>query len=129
MLELKLDFTTVLQNLGYLQNESAINEAVKKSLLKVAKQIQIDVKDKTPQDTLELLNSWTEEWDNLDLLAGYDIVYAMYQHQGRKWKDGTHIIKNRPAGGETFFYRKTLAQNLENYITLFEQTFFENIKI
>jgi hypothetical protein len=60
------------------------------------------------------------------LEAGYNIIYAMYQHQGRR-ADGSHIIRNRPAGGETFFLKTTLDRNGQKYIDLFEKIVFAEL--
>lgn len=126
MLEFSLDFKDLKRDLDRLADRSTITRAYKKALEKVADQIQKDAKNKTPEGTKELLNSWVKEWDGDDLLAGYDIIYAMYQHQGRR-DDGTHIIRNRPAGGETYYLKNTLDQNANKYFELFETEFFNNL--
>jgi len=123
MLSIKIDFKKLKTWLT--KQPRLIDNAVEKALIKVAKQIQTDTFPKVPNDTSELVNSWrTENQGKLTLLAGYNIIYAMYQHQGRR-ADGTHIIRNRPAGGQTFFLKKTIDTNLQKYFDLFERTVFK----
>ena len=121
-----LDLTRITKELTRLSDKQTITKNYKKALYTVAKQINNDSKSKVPQDTLDLLNSWVIKWKGDDLLAGYDIIYAMYQHQGRR-ADGTHIIRNRPAGGQSFYLSTTLTANVKKYYKLFEREFFKNI--
>lgn len=124
MLSFALDLKPLQKGLANFQKD--VVKRIPKALEKVAEQIRIDSRDKVPQDTRELVNSWTvEKKGNLTLQAGYDIVYAMYQHQGRR-ADGTHIIRNRPAGGETFFLKSTIDSNLQKYFDLFEKEIFKD---
>lgn len=123
MLSFALDLKPLQKGLANFQKD--VVKRIPKALEKVAEQIRIDSKDKVPQDTRELVNSWTvEKKNNLTLQAGYDIVYAMYQHQGRR-ADGTHIIRNRPAGGQSFFLKSTIDTNLQKYFDLFEKEIFK----
>lgn len=80
----------------------------------VANKLQADAYDKVPNDTGELVRSYRYIIDDTSMEAGYDIEYSAYQHQGRR-ADGTHVIRNRPAGGETFWLRNTVNDNLDDY--------------
>jgi len=124
MLSFALDLKSLQKGLTNFQKD--VVKRIPKALEKVAEQIRIDSRDKVPQDTRELVNSWTvEKKGDLTLEAGYDIVYAMYQHQGRR-ADGTHIIRNRPAGGQSFFLKSTIDSNLQKYFDLFEKEIFKD---
>jgi len=119
------EFNKLLNNL----NGSKLDKSINKALKKVVNQIQIDTKPHVPNDTSDLLNSW--EIDEIrfnEIEAGYNIIYAMYQHQGRR-EDGTHIILNRPAGGKSFFLKETIDQNLQKYFDMFEKEFFNNLDL
>jgi len=124
---LDIDFKQFEKDIGKLAKKSHVSRAVKKSLLKVAKQIRKDARPEVPNDTGELEQSWEIQINSAtDIDAGYNIVYAMYQHQGRR-DDGTHIIRNRPAGGKSFFLRDTVDKNLSTYYKMFEEYFFEEL--
>lgn len=117
------------QSLKRKFGRSAIERAVYNSLIKVAKQIRKDAYPFVPNDTGELESSWEiEKQNNTEIDAGYNIIYAMYQHQGRR-QDGTRIIRNRPAGGKNFFLKETVDQNLRKYFDLFEKEFFKNLNL
>lgn len=119
MLTFDLDFKELETNLSRLSSPAFINSIAKEALHVVAKQIQKDSKPLVPKDTKDLVNSWkVENSGTLSLEAGYDIIYAMYQHQGVR-SDGTHIIRNRPAGGESFFLKKPIDRNLKSYYKMY----------
>jgi len=119
------EFNKLLNNL----NGSKLDKSINKALKKVVNQIQIDTKPHVPNDTSDLLNSWEiDEISFNEIEAGYNIIYAMYQHQGRR-EDGTHIILNRPAGGKSFFLKETIDQNLQKYFDMFEKEFFNNLDL
>jgi len=119
------EFNKLLNNL----NGSKLDKSINKALKKVVNQIQIDTKPHVPNDTSDLLNSWEiDEISFNEIQAGYNIIYAMYQHQGRR-EDGTHIILNRPAGGKSFFLKETIDQNLQKYFDMFEKEFFNNLDL
>lgn len=106
-----------------------IEPACYKALVKVAKQIRKDTYSSVPNDTSELEQSWEiERQSHTEIDAVYNIIYAMYQHQGRR-ADGTHIIRNRPAGGKSFFLKDTVDRNLKKYFDLFEEEFFKNLSL
>lgn len=119
------EFNKLFNNLTGSKLDKSINKALKK----VASQIQTDTKPHVPNDTSDLLNSWEiDEISFNEIDAGYNIIYAMYQHQGRR-EDGTHIILNRPAGGKSFFLKETIDQNLQKYFDMFEKEFFNNLDL
>jgi hypothetical protein len=66
-----------------------------------------------------------EESDNV--LVGYNSEYASYQHEGRR-KDGTRIIRNRPAGGESFFLSSTIEHNQSQILAFIEEQIANQIK-
>lgn len=97
------------------------DRAVRKALDKVSDQLLEDMKPDVPRDTGDLLGSWKKEYPRpLTVRAGLDIVYAMYQHQGRR-QDGSRIIRNRPAGGKTFFMKIAVDKNYEKYVKLYKR--------
>lgn len=117
------EFDKLLDNFSGANLDSAVNKALKK----VALQIRIDTRPSVPNDTSELENSWEiDEISFDDLEVGYNIIYAMYQHQGRR-ADGTHIIRNRPAGGKSFFLKETIDSNLAKYYKMFETELLNNL--
>lgn len=125
MLSLNIDFSTVITKLKSI-SPSKIKKAYKIALLTVAEEINKVTKDGVPNDTGELLKSW-EVWELEDSVeAGYNIIYAMYQHQGRR-EDGTHIIRNRPAGGRTYFLKLGIDENRDKLFDLYEQTFITEL--
>ena len=120
----KADIDQAIKNINLFDGKINNPKVVKKALEETAELIYRDTKPKVPKDTAELLNSWkTEPATKNSIIAGFDLAYAMYQHQGRR-ADGTHIIRNRPAGGESFFLSKTVDQNLKKY----QNYFFKMLK-
>jgi len=126
MLQLDVDFKELKKSLELVGSRKHLRKQVNLALLAVAKEMRRDSNRNLPIDTKELYDSWVEELDGDDLLAGYDIIYAMYQHQGRR-QDGTHIIVNRPAGGKTYFLKLAIDQNFRRYINTFEETLFKEL--
>jgi hypothetical protein len=125
MLSFKLDFKDLKSWID--KQPKLVDKACLNALYKVAEQIEKDTKPDVPLDTKELVDSYTiEKKGKLTIEAGYDIVYAMYQHQGRR-ADGTHIIRNRPAGGKTFFLKSNLDKNAQKYIDLFAEIVFKEL--
>lgn len=114
----EIDYKELLQQFS-LFNKREVSTAVNKALSKVAIQIRRDSINKVPRAKGGLINSWKVEKSDLTIEMGYDIIYAMYQHQGRR-ADGTHIIRNRPAGGQSYYLSEPLNQNLDKYFELFE---------
>lgn len=128
MIQFNIDFTKVAKTLKKLSSKKTIQEIHYEALIEVVKQMKLDVKDLTPIDTRELYDSWeAQKINDYGLEAGFNIIYAMYQHQGRR-ADGTHIIRNRPAGGETFFLKKTIAKNLDDYYQLYTEKIKKKLK-
>lgn len=122
MINLSLNFEEVNKFFGEVSNRRHVEGIVKKALYEVAKEVKKDAMRLIPRDTGELANSWREEEvDEASIQVGYDIIYAMYQHQGRR-ADGTNVIRNRPAGGESFFLKKPLDRNHKKYMAIFEDT-------
>lgn len=120
------DFKTVIKNLEIISNKSNINNAINKGLAKVALEIKRKATPFVPRGTGELLNSYEVQTIKGGLEIGFNEVYAMYQHQGR-WQDGTHIIRNRPAGGQSYFLKQPIDQNLSSLLDIFEETYFRTL--
>lgn len=94
----------------------------------VATEFKKDVEPRVPNDKGELLASWNTYLTGNDGYFGFDAEHGSYQNQGRR-KDGTRVIRNRPAGGETYFMQNTLENNRDKYAKILGQSFFEsNIK-
>lgn len=93
----------------------------------IANQIREDAKARVPNDTGELEASYHSFNEGNSLFVGYGAEYASYQHQGRR-RDGSRIIRNRPAGGETYFLKNTLIANKNKYAVLIGRDFFKSIK-
>lgn len=117
------DFQTYLKS---IKNKKRIEKIIQKSLAKVGIFTRRSVIPKTPRDSGDLLNSWKVKSKYLSIEVGFDIVYALYQHQGMREK-GTHIIINRPAGGETYFLKNAINENINKITAMFEQALFDEI--
>jgi hypothetical protein len=126
MITFEVDFDEVVKNLRDIGNKSRVRVAVKYALSKVAIQMRKDSIPLVPRDTGELVNSWRVDKGADWIEVGYDIIYAMYQHQGMR-ADGTHIIRNRPAGGQSFFLKEPLDSNLQKYFDIFEKEVFTRL--
>ena len=113
---------------SYINTKALVSELEKlaqqaknprKGLEAMAESIQKRSFGSVPYDRGDLRESWaTENISTYSLLAGYNIPYAMYQHQGRR-ADGTHIIQNRPAGGESFFLLKSIERYASEHVEAF----------
>ena len=126
MLQIKNTFNTELKKLAkYFKDldKATISKAVNIAISKVALEFKRDVLPFTPRDKGELLNSWEVKKNNLSIEEGYTEVYAMYQEMGMR-QDGTHVIRNRPAGGKTYFMKETLDENRNKYLKMYEETVF-----
>jgi len=55
-------------------------------------------------------------------VCGYNTEYAAIQHQGMR-KDGTHIIRNRPGGGESFFLSGTIEKYQKQLLAFLQERF------
>ena len=110
---------SAIKPLTFVSKRLSSSVYIQQSLEDVADKIERDAKKRVPDGEGDLRKSFRKEIKGIrSVEAGYETVYAMYQHQGRR-KDGTHIILNRPAGGETYFLSKTIDRNLESYHRLF----------
>jgi hypothetical protein len=122
MLTYQIDLSDVKKNLRQLGSKSHVRRAVMFALAKVALEIRGDVIPRTPRGIGDLMNSWRiEKGIQDDLEIGFDIIYAAYQERGKR-EDGTHVIQNRPAGGETGFLKNTIEDGLDKYYKLFGDT-------
>jgi hypothetical protein len=120
-LDVKLDTKEIDKYFKHISSHRNIHNAVKVALARVGIEIRRKSIEKTPRGLGELVNSWKVESDGLSIEAGFDIVYAMYQHQGMR-QDGTHIIINRPAGGETYFLKNAIDENYKDLLQIFANT-------
>ena len=111
MLKYNFDMSDFWGKMNRMDRET--KRAVSKALDDTVEMVYDLVLPNLPHDTGDLMDSWKVEIKNMvERQAGFDTDYAMYQHQGRS-KDGTHIIRNRPAGGKTFFLKKAIDENEE----------------
>lgn len=120
-LQAKLDTKDLVSYFDRVANKRNINRAIRKALAKIGIEVRRKVMPKTPRDKGGLINSWKVESEDLSIEMGFDIVYAMYQHQGRR-EDGSHIIVNRPAGGETYFLKNAMDENYKTIMDIFTET-------
>jgi hypothetical protein len=74
---------------------------------------------KVPVGEGQLKSSKTVQSNIADksIIAGYNEEYAGYQHQGRRM-NGTRIVRQRPAGGQSFFLSTALNENRSQLIEL-----------
>jgi len=107
-------------------DKATISRAVNFALSKIILEFKRDVLPNTPRDKGQLLNSWEVSKKELSVEAGYNEIYAMYQEMGMR-QDGTHIIRNRPAGGKTYFMKETLDENLQKYYKIYEEETFKQL--
>lgn len=126
MIKLDVDFKELSQNLKTLANPNQTRKAVNYALSKVALEMRKDVIPRVPRDTGELVNSWEVQKTDDYIEAGFNLIYAQYQHQGMR-ADGTYIIRNRPAGGETYFFKNSINANLKKYFDIFEEEVFKQL--
>lgn len=67
------------------------------------------------------VNKPIKEWESIVVEAGFNLVYAAYQHEGKR-KDGSHVVKNysvsrtemKPAG-ETEMGPKFLSKKMADH--------------
>lgn len=64
-------------------------------------------KAKAPHDRGDLIGSEQEIPDGLTGKVVFTAPHAVYQHEGMRL-DGTHVIVNRPAGGESKFLESVI---------------------
>lgn len=112
-----IDSTVAHLNLIGERTISSTN--INKAIDSVIKQLFIDVQKDVPQDTKKLVRSWKKQkYNSTDWLAGFDIIYAAYQHRGKRF-DGSYKIRNRPAGGKTGFLKNNFDKNVKKYHDLY----------
>ena len=126
-LTVKFESQELENNLQDLGDRKFISRAVKKALFEVAITLRKDLFQWTPQDSRQLLDSWEIQWaGDLTIEAGYNEVYAMYQEMGMR-QDGTHGIRQRPAGGKTHFFKETFEDHVRKYLDIFEEELWDNL--
>ena len=122
MIEFKMDFKPFQKAIQELQKRK--NIAIEKSLAKVVLEIKRDqiAKKDVPRAMGGLINSWKVENPEFNhLIAGFTAPYSQYQHEGQR-EDGSHKIRNRPAGGRTYWFKETIDQNKDKYYKIFADT-------
>ena len=115
--------------------ESLTNPSIQdNALLDLGEEILRISDPKVPKRSGELKSSGFPELGNGKvfkeggkLLVGYNSEYAGYQHQGIR-KDGTRIVKNRPAGGQSFFLSATLDENRTQFMQFYKERIKKNIQ-
>jgi hypothetical protein len=111
----------VTKNLNKIKDE-AIKYANNESLEDLGDKIGNLASDKVPVDRGILKSTFTVQKAGKNTVAGYNTEYAMYQHQGVR-KDGTHIIRNRPGGGESFFLVNAVKENTKKLLDFYKSRF------
>ena len=114
-----LKITTNIKNFENLlvkELDKLSESRVQKIMKAVSKQVLADMRNVTPYDTGQLYKSYFyKKTGEYKAEFGLNIEYAAYQHEGG---DGIRTIKNRPAGGETYFMLNTINKNYKNYLNL-----------
>jgi hypothetical protein len=109
------------KNLNKIKNE-AIKYANNESLQDLGDKIGNLASNKVPVDRGILKSTFTVQKAGKKTIAGYNTEYAMYQHQGVR-KDGTHVIRNRPGGGESFFLTNAIKENTQKLLNFYKSRF------
>lgn len=104
---------------GLLSLLGSLDSHAERGLSRIGDKIQADAYDKVPNDTGELVDSYKYEVYNMEMEAGYDIAYSKYQHEGQR-EDGSYVIVNRPAGGESKFLESTVEDNIDDYTDIMQ---------
>lgn len=125
MLQIEFNISTLVNYFKKL-DKSLVTKVVSEALSTVALEFKRDVLPHTPRDKGQLLNSWKVQKKDLTIEEGYTEIYAMYQEMGKR-ADGTHVIRNRPAGGKTFFMKSTIEENTKKYIKMYEDLVFKKL--
>jgi hypothetical protein len=101
---IKVDDSTAIRGLQALLDRVSNPAFIQTALVPFAEKIQEWSRPLVPYDTAELFNSynWSRLANSDKLEVGFYAEYAMYQHEGMR-KDGSYIIRNRPAGGQSKF--------------------------
>ncbi len=93
----KSDKKRLLKSLEELAKDQNLSTPFRK----VAQTIQFEAEGRTPKDTRELVSSWQyEQKENTKATVGFTAEHSAYQHEGG---DGNRRIRNRPAGGESYY--------------------------
>jgi phage gpG-like protein len=98
-----------MQRMGDV-TKAIIHEARNNALQDLGEKIGEISANKVPLDEGILRSTFTVQKSTTGKLVGYNTEYAAYQHQGVR-ADGTHIILNRPGGGESFYLTGPVKQN------------------
>ena len=108
--------TKNFENLLAKELDKLSESKVQKVMKSVSKQVLADMRVVTPYDTGQLYKSYFyKKTGEYKAEFGLNIEYAAYQHEGG---DSTRTIKNRPAGGETYFMLNTINKNYDNYLKI-----------
>lgn len=98
------------------------------ALARAAEHVRGVAVSRTPNETGHLAGSAgvTVHGSGVGTVADvkYPGPYAAYQNRGRRW-DGTHIIRNRPAGGQTGFLTDTVVDEQQTVRDIIAQTLRE----
>ena len=122
MMSAEIDVNAALKKINKSLSQKSAMRAIRSGFHRIGKQLHQDSKTRVPNDTGELYNSFNYLIDGDTLEAGFNTEYAMYQHRGMR-ADGSHIIENRPAGGETGFLNNTLESEIGGYIDIIQDEF------
>jgi hypothetical protein len=96
----------IFAKFGKVINAGIVNNALHDTADKL-----LEISDtKVPVGEGQLKSSKTVQNTSNGVIAGYNEEYAGYQHQGRRM-DGTRIVRQRPAGGQSFFLSSAVDEN------------------
>ncbi|MDZ4786726.1 MAG: hypothetical protein SGJ02_11695 [bacterium] len=120
--EIKVEgFEKVFAKLEALERK-VVDVAYDKALRELGAKIGELSADKVPVEEGILKSTFTVQKIAGGWVCGYNTEYAMYQHQGMR-KDGTHIINDRPGGGESFFLSGPVEANQTQLLAFLQERF------
>lgn len=129
-MKVKLEIQGVKQILSNLDEveKQMVDIAYNKALQELGAKIGEITQDKVPVEEGILKSTYTVQNINGGWVCGYNTEYASFQHQGMS-KDGTHIIKNRPGGGESFFLSGPVQANQAQLFQFLQERFNYHLSI
>ena len=98
---------SVKSTIDFSRVHAAIEQGCLTAMPMVLALIESNANAKAPHDSGDLIGSSGTIPQGLEGTVYYDADYAPYQHEGQR-KDGSHVIRNRPAGGESYFLKSVV---------------------
>jgi len=94
---------------------------------RVAEELSRKSLEQVPEDTGDLKDSIHTETTDETVKVYYTSPYAAYQHEGMR-ADGTRVIQNRPAGGNSKFLERPWKDNKDRWKKYARQEVKKKIK-